>query len=167
VADLPGLDETLDGAGDVLDRHLRVDAVLVEQIDGVGAEPAQRAIDGVADVVGVAGQPGLAALVVEREAELGGDDDLVAHGGEGFADKLLVDERAVDLGGVEEGDAAVDRGAQQVDHLGAVAGVRAEALARAHAAEAERGHLQLAEPRMRFSIAVSPSERGTVRGDGA
>jgi hypothetical protein len=64
--------------------------VLVEQVDGVGAEPPQRAVDRAADVVGLAGQPGLAALVVEREAELGGDDDLVAHGREGLADEFLV-----------------------------------------------------------------------------
>src|SRR5207244_4202585 len=60
----------------------------------------------------------------------------------GLADELLVDVGPVDLGCVEEGDTAVDGGAQQVDHLAAVAGVRAEALAHAHAAEAERGHLQ-------------------------
>ena len=52
VADLARLDEFLDGAGDVLDRHLRVDAVLVQQVDPVGAEPPQRAVHGVADVVG-------------------------------------------------------------------------------------------------------------------
>jgi hypothetical protein len=146
VADLPGLDQFLDGAGDVLDRHLRVDAVLVEQVDGVGAEPAQRAVDGLADVLGFAGQPGLAALLVEREAEFGGDDDPVPDGGEGLADELLVAIRAVDLGGVEEGDSAVDRGAEQVDHLTAVARVRAEALAHTHAAEPESGHLEAVGP---------------------
>jgi hypothetical protein len=48
------------------------------------------------------------AVGVDVEAELGGDDDLVADGREGFADELFVDEGAVDFGGVEEGDAAVD-----------------------------------------------------------
>jgi hypothetical protein len=144
VADLACVDEFLDGAGDLLDRHLRVDAVLVEQVDGVGAEPPEGAVDGAADVLGIAGQSGLAALLVEREAELGGDDDLVAHGREGFADEFLVAIGAVDLGGVEEGDSAIDRGAQQVDHLATVARVRAEALAHAHAAEPEGGHLQAA-----------------------
>ena len=37
VPDLAGPDQLLDGAGDVLDRHVRVDAVLVEQVDVVGA----------------------------------------------------------------------------------------------------------------------------------
>ena len=70
VADLAGVDEFGDGAGGVLDRDLRVDAVLVEQVDGVDAEPAQRPVDGAADVVGLAGQTGLAALDVDSEAEL-------------------------------------------------------------------------------------------------
>ena len=70
MADLAGLAELLDGAGDVLDGHLRVYAVWVEQVDGVHAEPAQRAVNGGAGVVGLAGQPGLAALVVEGEPNL-------------------------------------------------------------------------------------------------
>ena len=40
---LPSLDQVLHRAGDVLDRHVRVDAVLVEQVDDVGPEPLQRA----------------------------------------------------------------------------------------------------------------------------
>ena len=37
VLDLALVDQLLDGPGDVLDRDVRVDAVLVEQIDAVGA----------------------------------------------------------------------------------------------------------------------------------
>ena len=51
------------------------------------------------------------------EAELRGDDDLVADRRERLTDDLLVDERAVHLGGVEEGDAAVDGGADERDAL--------------------------------------------------
>src|SRR4051794_2975271 len=39
VPHLAGLDQLLDGAGDVFDRDVRIDAVLVEQVDPVGAEP--------------------------------------------------------------------------------------------------------------------------------
>ena len=53
----------------------------------------------------------------EVEAELGRDHDLVADGLERLADELFVGERAVDLRGVEEGDAALDGGADQRDHL--------------------------------------------------
>jgi hypothetical protein len=78
VADIAGVDQLLDGAGDVLDRDVRVDTVLVEQVDGVGAQATQGAIDGDADVVGPAGDTGLVAVLVEGEPELGGDDDVVA-----------------------------------------------------------------------------------------
>jgi hypothetical protein len=44
---------------------------------------------------------------IDIEAELGGDHDLVPHRCERFADHFLVGEGAIDLGGVEEGDAAI------------------------------------------------------------
>ena len=43
-------DELRDCPGDVLDRHLRVDAVLVQQVDPVGAQAPQRTVDRVPDV---------------------------------------------------------------------------------------------------------------------
>ena len=63
---------------------------------------------------GPAVEPGLLA-VLDVEAELGGDHHLVADRRERLADQLLVGEGAVDLGGVEEGDAALDRRADQRD----------------------------------------------------
>src|SRR4029453_16396859 len=75
------------------------------KFDGVNPEPMERAVHGLADVLGMAGEAYLAAFLVEAEAELGGDDHLVAEGGEGLADELLVHERAVHLGGGEEGHA--------------------------------------------------------------
>ena len=64
-----------------------------------------------------------ASPVVEVEAELRRDHDLVADRRERLADELLVRERAVDLRGVEERDAALDRRADERDHLAAVAGI--------------------------------------------
>jgi hypothetical protein len=72
------------------------------------------------------------------EAELGGDDDLFANRGEGLADELFVGERAVDFGGVEEGDAEVDGFVEEGDHFSFVFG-GAVGEAHAHAAEAEGG----------------------------
>jgi hypothetical protein len=42
VGDLALLDQLPHRAGDVFDRHAGVDAVLVEQVDALGSEPAQR-----------------------------------------------------------------------------------------------------------------------------
>jgi hypothetical protein len=57
VLDLAGLDEVLDRARDVLDGHLRVDSVLVAEVDGLDAEPPQRAVDHLLDDLGTARHP--------------------------------------------------------------------------------------------------------------
>ena len=41
---LPCLDQLLHRPGHVLDRHVRVDAVLIEQVDGVDPEPLERGL---------------------------------------------------------------------------------------------------------------------------
>jgi hypothetical protein len=128
-----------DGSGDVFDRDLGVDAVLVEQVDVVGAQPSQRALDGLGEVLWAAIEPGAGGAVV-AEAELGGNHDLIADGREPFADDVFVAERPVRLGRVEERDAAVDGGAQHRDRsvaLGGLAVVRAQA----HAAVTNRRDL--------------------------
>ena len=61
---------SLDGAGDVLDRHVGVHSVLVQHVDVVGAEVAQAVLGDLEDVLGPAvgaTRPGLAQI----EAELG------------------------------------------------------------------------------------------------
>ena len=42
---LPFLDQLLHRSRDLFDRHVRIDAMLVEQVDRVGAEPPQRVLD--------------------------------------------------------------------------------------------------------------------------
>jgi hypothetical protein len=73
-------DEFLDGSRDVLDRHVRIDAVLVEQIDRLDAKAPQRAVDCPPNVLGPARDAVvLAGLGIDVEAELGGDDDPVPN----------------------------------------------------------------------------------------
>ena len=87
----------------LLDRDVLVDPVQVVQVDDVDAESPQRCLAGLADVLGPAVAADLARCVVlDDQAGLGGDLDLVAAPGEGPADELLVRERAVDVRGVEE-----------------------------------------------------------------
>ena len=74
---------------------------------------------------------------------------LPAEGRERLADELFVRERAVDLGGVEERDAALDGRPDQRDHLLLVGG-RTVAEAHAHAAEAEGRDFQVAAPQAAF-----------------
>ena len=73
-------------------------------------EPLQRRVGHLLDVLGAAVETRCFAVGVKVEAELGGDHHLVAYRREGFAHKFFVRERAVDFGGVEEGDSEVDGG---------------------------------------------------------
>ena len=86
------------------------------------------------------------AVAVADEAELGGDDDPVAATLQGPADHFLTVEGAVDLGGVEVGDAEVECTVDRADGLGVVdssfAGVGA---GHGHGAEADTGDVEASE----------------------
>ncbi|MET4845849.1 hypothetical protein ABIF62_006344 [Bradyrhizobium japonicum] len=92
-------------------------------------------------LAGPAVEPGLDLAALE--AELGGDHDLVAEWLKRLAEQLFIGERAVGLGGVEEGHTARDGGPDQRDRLRRL-GRRAIAVAQAHAAEAEGRDLEAA-----------------------
>src|SRR5205085_9645119 len=87
VAHLALLDEAAHRADRVLDRHARIDAVLVIEVDRVDAEPLQAGFAGLLHIVGAAvdaiGAAGLAGL-----AEFGGEADVVGpaleHAAEAF-----------------------------------------------------------------------------------
>src|ERR1051326_6341951 len=59
-----------------------------------------------------------ARLQIDVETELGGDDDLVPYGSEGFAHEFFIRKRTIGFGGVEQRDAALDRRAKECDRLG-------------------------------------------------
>ena len=105
------------------------------------------------DVVGAAIGRSPFAVVIEigLKAELGGNDDVFAEGSKSIADDFFVDVRAIEFGGVEEGDAALYGGADKLDGFGLFRG-GAEAEAEAHAAEAECRNFEAAFPSVRFCI---------------
>ena len=107
-------------ADGVLDGHLAVAAVLVPEVDVVGLEALQAAVERAAHVLGTAVDACDAALERDLEAELGGDQRAVAAAVERFGEQRLVGVRAVDLGGVEEIDAEVERTMDGRDALGLV-----------------------------------------------
>jgi hypothetical protein len=115
MLDLSRSDQILDRAGDVLDRHVRIDAVLVEQVDAIGPQALQRGVGHFSDVLRSTVQDLLLAVVAEGEAEFRGDDDLLPERLQGFADQLFVGERTIDFSRVEKGDAALDSRADQRD----------------------------------------------------
>jgi hypothetical protein len=91
----------------LLNRRAGVYPVLIIKVDCIDPQPLQRSFDGAADI-GRAGVDTGDLVAIEFEAELGRDDQLVALPLDRLADQLLVLEGAIDLRGVEEGDAEVD-----------------------------------------------------------
>jgi hypothetical protein len=73
VSDLALSDEVPNRRGNVFDRYLRIDSLLVQQVDPVSAETPQHLLDDLADVVGSAVPLSLRELI----AELRADDHLV------------------------------------------------------------------------------------------
>ena len=108
VADLALAHEVGEPADGILDRHVRIDPVLIEQVDRVDPEPLERPLDRRARIGGAAvDADDLSA--VEPEAELGRDHQPVALAADRLGHQFLVGERAIDLRGVEERDAQIDR----------------------------------------------------------
>ncbi len=87
MAHLALADQFSDGTDRVLDRR----AVLVVQVDPVGAEALQRILHGGTDIGGATVQIPWALACVRDEPELGGQHHLVAAALECPADELLVD----------------------------------------------------------------------------
>ena len=120
VADLAGRDQLGHRADGLLDRHGLVDPVLVVEVDVVDAESRQRGVARGPDVLRPAVDADPGAVGQPLVAELGGELHLVAAvltGRDRAADQLLVGERAVHVGGVEEGDAEVERAVDGGDRL--------------------------------------------------
>ena len=107
--------------------------MLVVEVYVVDPEARERRVAGLSHVVGLTAHATEAPVFAAHVAELGGEHDLVPAAGYGFADELLVGERAVHVRRVEEGYAqlygAVDGG------YGLLLVARAVELAHPHAPE--------------------------------
>src|SRR5205823_5300230 len=138
VANLSLVLEPRHFADRIFDRHVGIDAVLIIEIDRVDPEPLEARVAGGADIFGVAAHAEELAIRPTHIGELGGEEDLVAAAADRSADQLLVLERPVHVGGVEEGNALVERVMDGRNRLLVVAA--SVKLAHAHAAETDRGN---------------------------
>src|SRR4051812_48397164 len=94
--------------------------MLIKQIDPVDLEPLERAFHRAADVVWLAVQWRCSRLFVRScqiEAELGRDNESSMERREPFADEFFIDERPVNLRGIEEGNTPLHRRVEQRNHL--------------------------------------------------
>jgi hypothetical protein len=125
------------GAHGVLDGSVRVDPVLVVEVDAVSTQPLQGALDRRPDVRRAAVEHSGATAGVRDEAELRGEHNIVATPLEGAADEFLVRVGAIYLGGVDVGDAQLECSLDGADRLGVTA-VRFEVVAgHRHRAESD------------------------------
>src|SRR5215475_12710837 len=104
MPDLALLNQFLHRSGDVFDRRVRVDAVLIEKIDGLDPEPLERGLGDLLYMLRPAVEPYPTRLSVglEFEPELGGDHDLPADGSQRLAHEFCIYIRAVNFSGIEE-----------------------------------------------------------------
>jgi hypothetical protein len=119
ITDLAAANEIVEGADGLLDRRLRIEAVQLEEIDIVGAEPAQAALDRTQQMVTRGAD--IVRPLAGAEGRLGRDDDAVAAAGDGLAQDLLGQAVGVDVGAVEHGEAGLEADIDQAGGLPHVA----------------------------------------------
>ena len=146
IAHLAAGDEVVERPQRLVDRRHRVGAVQLVEIDMIGLQPLQAAIDRVHDVA--ARGAALVGALAHGAMDLGGDHDirpLDAEIPERLAEQSLGGAEGVDVGGIEEVDAGGDRaGDNLIDALLVEAGDEAPlgvlaGVAEGHGAEAEFG----------------------------
>jgi hypothetical protein len=148
VTDLALLDELGQRADRLLDGDVGIDAMLVVEVDVVGAEALERSFDRAADVLR---RPVLTAHGrhvarvggVHAQVELRRDDVLVAAALDRATDQQLVRQGAVDLRRVEEVDAEPESAMDRLDGLVLVS--RAVESGHPHATEPDRGDLEVSK----------------------
>jgi hypothetical protein len=138
VADVAGLHELRDRADGLLDRHRRIEARRLVEVDVVGAEALERVRQRGLDRGRAAVEAEVGAVRAALGAELHLDEDLRAIAAlQRLAQEQLVVPHAVEVSGVKERDAGVEGGVDRGDRLSAISS--AVSAGQSHAAEAEGG----------------------------
>jgi hypothetical protein len=123
------------GADGFFDGNFGVDAVLVVEVDDVDAKAAEAGFAGLLNVGGLAVDAHPSAGIIAYIAELRGEKNFIATIANGAADQLLIVSASVDVGGIEEVDAKVERSMDGLNGLFVIGG--AVELRHAHAAESD------------------------------
>src|SRR5579871_3092777 len=94
--------------GNVFDRNVRIDAMLIKEIDNVGPEPTQRRLSHLPDVLRAAILAHWFSVGIQFEAELGCDHNSGTRWRESFTHQIFVGEGAVGFRCIEKCHAQVD-----------------------------------------------------------
>src|SRR5215831_7945085 len=145
VLNLTLLNQVLYRSSRLFDWHVGVNAVLIEQVDGVDPESLERGVGDLFDVLWPAIQTTetTLGLGIDFEPELSCYHHLLAQWGEGLAHEFFVYKRAVRFSGIKKGDAPFNGRPNQRYHFPFVCR-RAVAKAHPHAAEADCRYFQVA-----------------------
>src|SRR6266403_5008932 len=141
MADLALLDQFRQRANRFLNWRIRIDAMLVIEVNVFDAQPLQTSFAGLLHVVGLAvDAAGIGIAGIADNPELCGQHDLVALALDRASDEFFVNVRPVNVSGVEEVNAEFERSVNGRDRFGVIAsGVK---LRHAHAAEAKGGNFE-------------------------
>src|SRR5207245_9434377 len=101
--------QILHRSGHVFDWNVRINAMLVEQINHIRPESLQRSFSNLFDVLWPTIQADLFTFRTKFETEFGCYHHLTTERSKRFADELFIRERSVNFSGIEERDAAFDR----------------------------------------------------------
>src|SRR6185369_16464485 len=134
--DLALLNQISYRAGDFFDWHVRVDAMLIKEIDAVSLQSLQRRLRNFLHMLRPAISTNLLAALAESKTELRCNYNFIAKGSDRLADHFFVRERPVSFGGIEEGDAAFERRANEFDCFLFISG-RSIAVAQTHTAQSQ------------------------------
>ncbi len=160
-------DQFRHGAHRIFDRNVRIDAMLIEQVDDIDAKAFEGGFGNGAHIfrAAVRAHHHLACRFagVDFETELGGDDHLVAIGLQAFADEDFIVVRPINLCRIEKGDAEFDGAVQRCNCAALIAG-RAIGMGHAHAAEAERRNGKVVSKGSFFHLFVLPKEPPIAKG---
>src|SRR5690242_20345089 len=157
-------DKLLHRSSHVLDGYVRIDSVLIKQIDGVYLEALKRFLGDLFDALRTAIEtcPSGTSVGVKLETELCGDHHPSPKGRQRLPHQFFVGKWSIDLGRVEEGDATVHRSMKKRDHLRLVAN-RFIPKGHAHAAEPDGRDFQVAVSKCTFLHSLNSLKRGSTR----
>ena len=137
-ADLALLDQLGHRSDRIFDRHVRVDAVLVVEIDDIDAQAPKARLTGDRNIFGT--PIGSLAAAAADIAEFCRQNHLGAPTLDGLADEFLIMAVAVGVRRIEQRDAAIQRLANDGNAGFVIAG--AIGAGKRHAAEPDSGRLQ-------------------------
>ena len=148
---MPSCDQLGHRADRLLDRRLRVDAVLVVEIDVLHPEALQRALAGLAHIRRAAidlAHGRSASPRIELDPELRREEDLLATPGDRASEEPLVGVRPIHVGGVQEVAAQLQRALDRRQRLALIA----RAVERRHPHTAEPDLRDLRAPRSECAL---------------